>query len=265
MGKFGIGKVPTPYPSPDLEPLANPNSPSSNKRDSIRQRFMRGLNHKKSILAWQHARHAKDSEGIQKENVSFIRKSIGSISSSLRGRLSSEYSTSGEARDRRPSVIRKSFGSMSSSLRGIRSSVTSRRSLETEKRSLPVRHHTVSGALGRARSRKYNSFGRSSCDSLEHEYDSVPRLPALEEMIANAQTEKTTLRVRSPPNSLLGMFDALDGPFDKNWHGKLHPTIMITLFFLFFHSSSSNYYAEFVVNLSYFVPTISIKNEGRNQ
>ncbi|XXH05187.1 hypothetical protein Hte_011612 [Hypoxylon texense] len=214
MGKFGI----------DSDLSASANSVSSKKRGSIRQRFTRGLNNKKSILASQQAQaqDSTDSEGTQKENVSFIRKSIGSISSSLKGRLSSEYSTGGEARDRRPSVIRKSFGSMSSSLRGIRSSVNPRPSLETGERALPVRYHTISGALGRTRSRKYNNLRRLSCDASEHEYDSVPRLPALEDMIANAQVEKTTLRVPSPPNSLLGMFDALnDGPFNKTWHGPL--------------------------------------------
>ncbi|KAI1771281.1 hypothetical protein F4818DRAFT_209261 [Hypoxylon cercidicola] len=216
MGKFGIGKALTPYPSLDSEPFEKPNSPSSSKRGSIRQRFMRGLSHKKSIPAWQPAQDAKENDGARKENMSFIRKSIGSISSSLRGRRSSEHSIGGEGR--RPSVIRRSFGSVSSSLRGIRSSISSQRSQDTEERAAPVRYHTLSGALGRVHSRKYNSFGLLSCDSPKH--DSVPKLPALEEMIANARAEKTTLRVQSP-NSLLGMFDALDGPFDKNWHGAL--------------------------------------------
>lgn len=49
----------------------------------------------------------------------------------------------------------------------------------------------------------------------------MPRLPALEEMIANARADKTTLRIQSP-NSLMGMFDALDGPFGENWHGKFN-------------------------------------------
>ncbi|KAI1769074.1 hypothetical protein GGR53DRAFT_277750 [Hypoxylon sp. FL1150] len=222
MGKLGVSKAPTPYHSVDSDSdyySSKLNDPSPIKNGSVRQRLMKSLSHTRSFPTWDQTQSSQgSSEVARKENISMLRRSLSSISSSLRRRLSSSgYPAGDETSDRRPSVIRKSFGSMSSSLRGIRSSMSSRRSQDIEERATGDHYHTISGALGRSSSRKYNSFGRLSSDPY---HDSVPRLPALDEMIAKAQADKATPIIQSP-NSLMGMFDTFDGPIGQSWHASL--------------------------------------------
>ncbi|KAI1655079.1 hypothetical protein F4813DRAFT_382273 [Daldinia decipiens] len=169
------------------------------KQHSLRRRFVLGLDL---------------CEEKQDPQPSLIRKGINSLSSSLRDRFSSDTSTDSEGQGRRPSVIRKSISSMSSSLRGIRSSISSRPSQDgsTEYHTSPENTGKLVNFQGIPRR---NSLGHISSTSSGQ--DSVPRLPALDTMVANIKLEEMFTGDRSP-NTVFNMsiFDSLDRPYMAN-------------------------------------------------
>ncbi|KAI1213110.1 uncharacterized protein F4807DRAFT_471587 [Annulohypoxylon truncatum] len=194
-----------------------------NGRNSLRQRFIQSLNRKRSFPAWQPAQsveYGTTRDDNQEKQTSLIRKSISSLSSSLRDSFSLDSSAEDE---NRPSVIRKSFGSMSSSLRGLRTSLGSRPSQDQENDSEKLPYCDFSRSIGYAsgisgRSNR-RGFGRSSNASSGD--NSIPQLPGLDEMIAKARAERLSSDDQSP-NSLFSMsiFDGLDRPIATDYPDK---------------------------------------------
>ncbi|OTB06809.1 hypothetical protein M426DRAFT_20561 [Hypoxylon sp. CI-4A] len=201
----------------------------SSKQSSLRQRFMRSLNHRRSFPSWQPRGFNSVSDATQERYPSSIRKSIDTISStvsaSLKGRLSIEAPADSEDISSRPSVIRRSFGSMSSSLRGISTSMGYRPSRDEEQVASKTWRHDLSDAEELEGSypvrARHHTIGHSSSASSSNK-SIPPRLPGLDEMIANARTMSTSPEIRSP-NTLFSMsiFDSLDRPFVTNDHGDI--------------------------------------------
>ncbi|KAI1450678.1 hypothetical protein F5Y02DRAFT_694 [Annulohypoxylon stygium] len=195
-----------------------------NSRNSLRQRFTQSLSRKRSFPLRQSAQSMEYDTTYnkgQEQQPSLIRKSISSLSSSLRDRFSLDASADEE---NRPSVIRKSFGSMSTSLRGIRSSLGSRPSQDEENdvERLPYCHfsRSVGYAGGNSDRSSYRRFGHSSEASSGG--NSIPRLPGLDELVSkivNARAERGSSDGQTP-NSLFSMsiFDSLDRPIAADLH-----------------------------------------------
>ncbi|XDG00946.1 hypothetical protein ABKA04_000561 [Annulohypoxylon sp. FPYF3050] len=195
-----------------------------NSRNSLRQRFTQSLSRKRSFPLRQSAQSMEYDTTYnkgQEQQPSLIRKSISSLSSSLRDRFSLDASADEE---NRPSVIRKSFGSMSTSLRGIRSSLGSRPSQDEENdvERLPYCHFSksVGYAGGNSDRSSYRRFGHSSEASSGG--NSIPRLPGLDELVSkivNARAERGSSDGQTP-NSLFSMsiFDSLDRPITADLH-----------------------------------------------
>ncbi|KAI1096573.1 hypothetical protein F5B19DRAFT_488529 [Rostrohypoxylon terebratum] len=189
-----------------------------NSRNLLRQRFTQTLNRKQSFPARQTMQSTESSVACtkgQEQQPSLIRKSISSLSSSLRDRFSLDASADEE---NRPSVIRKSFGSMSNSLRGVRSSLDSRPSQDEENdvERLPYCHfsRSVGYAGGNSDRPSCRRFGQPS--GVPSGSNSIPRLPDVDELIskiANARGEKGYSDGRSPTSLFsMSIFDSLDRP-----------------------------------------------------
>ncbi|KAI1799519.1 hypothetical protein F4811DRAFT_568149 [Daldinia bambusicola] len=188
------------------------------KQSSLRRRFARSLDRRRSFPGWQPIEHDAADSDIQEHHPTFIRKGINSFSS-LRDRFSSDISTESDVPSHRPSVIRKSISSMSSSLRGIRTSISSRPSRDGSTQYQTSAENT--GVL----SNFSNCPRRNNLDHIPSNTSSakssVPRLPDLDTMVANSQVRERYTQNRSP-NTLFSMsiFDSLDGPFITNRNGN---------------------------------------------
>ncbi|KAI2630826.1 hypothetical protein GGR54DRAFT_648372 [Hypoxylon sp. NC1633] len=189
---------------------------------SLRRRLIRSLNRRRSFPAWQPVEFRSALNDTPEEQPSFIRKSLSSVSSSLKSHLLSDSPADSEAQSQSSSVIRKSLSSMSSSVRGIRSSMSSRLSRDTERRSATVHYGNLPEAefMGHfsihSRRRTAGQASNISCRR-----DSIPQLPDLEEMMAHIKKEKTSTDDQSR-NSLFSMsiFDCFDNPTAVNWEDK---------------------------------------------
>ncbi|KAL7626377.1 hypothetical protein AAE478_003149 [Parahypoxylon ruwenzoriense] len=208
-----------------LEPYTNrmipmpirgrPEARAASNRDSLRRRFMRSISHRRPSEGYEPAGFGTTYAATQEQEPSRLRKSISSISSSLRGRFSLDSSLDSEGQSRQSSMIRKSFGSMSSPLRGIRSSMSSGSSQEKGRHFATIQCRAAPKAQGYYPGRpRCHSFGQASDGASEH--DSVPRLPRLDEMIVGARGGETSTEYQST-NTLFSMsiFDGLGVPFDK--------------------------------------------------
>ncbi|KAI1143975.1 hypothetical protein F5Y05DRAFT_407374 [Hypoxylon sp. FL0543] len=176
-----IGKHASPSPRADPTCFADPMFTLSTdsrhglmdemgcNHSSLRQRFVQSLKRKRSLPAWHSFEYDLVHDDSHEQQSSSIRKRINFISSSLRGRFSSDASTECETQCRRQSVIRKSFGSMSSSLREIRTSMDSRLSRDAGRRSAAI------------------SF----------EDDCILHSPNLERMVVDMKLEKESAETRS--------------------------------------------------------------------
>ncbi|KAI2466997.1 hypothetical protein F4781DRAFT_433858 [Annulohypoxylon bovei var. microspora] len=230
-----MGKHYTPYPRTNVSDMGFYADPAismsisdrrglmeeiGNSRSSLRQRFIQSLNRKRSLPTWQSIEYGTVRDKNQEQRPSLIRKSISSLSSSLRDRFSLDASTEDE---NRPSVIRKSFGSMSSSFRGLRTSMGSRPSQDEEYHAAKLPYCELSKSVGYAGGNSYRSnyHGLEQSSSASSGDNSVPRLPGLDEMIAKAKAERTSSDDQSP-NSLFSMsiFDSLDRPIAVDYHDK---------------------------------------------
>ncbi|KAI1376770.1 hypothetical protein F4677DRAFT_445093 [Hypoxylon crocopeplum] len=181
---------------------------------SLRRRLMRTLNRKKSLPEWQPIGYGPMRGVVPEPQPSLLRKSISSVSSSLRGRILSDASADDDSQSQQQSTIRKSFSSMSSSVRGLRSSVTSRLSRDVSWRPATIHSSSFPEAAfmgGFSPRPRYDSFGRLSHGSSG--CSSIPQLPDLDEMISRSKTQRTSINSQSP-NSLFSMsiFNSLDGP-----------------------------------------------------
>ncbi|KAI0146034.1 hypothetical protein F4776DRAFT_674677 [Hypoxylon sp. NC0597] len=184
-------------------------------RSSLRQRLVQSLNRRGSLSAWHSVVYHTIRDGNQEQRPSVIRKSIRSLSSSLKDRFSSDTSADNETQSRPRSVIRKSFSSMSSSLRGLRTSIDSRLSQDAGGSSRPTR-------LSRSASTRPSCHNFGCSTDVSSGDDAVPRLPDLEDMVVNKKSEKTSAEVQSP-NTLfsMGIFDSLDRPLAADMHAGL--------------------------------------------
>ncbi|KAI0382965.1 hypothetical protein F5Y04DRAFT_287572 [Hypomontagnella monticulosa] len=220
---------------------------SSGNNSSLRHRFKQTLSMRKSCSALRSAEYGTAYDSAQRYQGSLIRKSINSLSSSLRRRFSSDETSSGEYQSRQTSMIRKSFGSMSSSLRGIRASMSSRSSQDRERRAATTRGRSfyeaaeLMGNPGVHPDHLGFEFPRhvvtwddwENCDDcddydddddcddhsdLNDARDCIPQLPELDVMIPSGWTENVIPEDTSP-NTLANMsiFDRLNNPLAKTW------------------------------------------------
>lgn len=239
-----LDKRPIPRPVPnyfDLEPMMDlseyPNVRGVSEETrrihaSLRERVMQSLNRTRppplpkrpSIQPQQQQKCSSRESSHEEAQQHTIRKSISSLSSSLKSRIANSASGASadgsDAHSTHPSVIRKGVSSMASSLRGLRSSRKSRdKSTSTQYSSSfpePVRHV---GDFS-AHDERSSSLGRASDVAVKLD-PTPPRLPRLEEIIANAKAEGSSTQGQSPKSNFsMSMFESLDGPFAINWEGK---------------------------------------------
>ncbi|KAI0010287.1 hypothetical protein F4779DRAFT_315285 [Xylariaceae sp. FL0662B] len=188
---------------------------------SLRKRLIGRFNRKRSVSFSE-----PTCEEVEEKQPSRLRKSISSISLSLRGRHAAVPSSLDvEARSQRASAIRRSVDSISSSIRRKYNSLGSRSYKGGQRRPaaipsqwLPAMFRGSSSHPRRRGSLLYLSKTSSTG------YDSnPPQLPGLDEIIARTSTEgKPSNGDKTGPNSCsMSIFDALDGSIEKNWHGSL--------------------------------------------
>ncbi|KAI1085829.1 hypothetical protein F5B20DRAFT_587725 [Whalleya microplaca] len=154
-----------------------------------------------------------------------LRKSIGYLSSSLRGRRAPAPSpVDSEVQSQQSSAIRKSIDTISSSIRRKRCSLGAWSYEVRERRfaTIPSYWSPASFRSSTKRPRRrcsllYHSESSSGCDS------APPQLPGLDEIIARTSTESklSTGETIGQHSCSMSIFDGLDGTSGEKGHGNL--------------------------------------------
>ncbi|KAI5868154.1 hypothetical protein GGS23DRAFT_591949 [Durotheca rogersii] len=190
---------------------------TANDQGTLRQRLAQSLSRRLPHLAAREsgAAHLETGELPQ----SRLRKSISSISSSVKNRFSANRPRCRESEDQDSRLweISKKIGYVSSSLRGIRSSVDARLSPSRSRRYATVQCCRSSRAGG-------NGLGRRRCNSFGQIFElpdddgSIPKLPRLEDMAVDAgKNTGIPVKDRSPDRQFdMGIFDGFHATFSVN-------------------------------------------------
>ncbi|KAH9884541.1 hypothetical protein F4778DRAFT_553773 [Xylariomycetidae sp. FL2044] len=139
----------------------------------------------------------------------------------------SSISTDDESREReQPMAWRKSISSLTSSLRGTRASMDSRRSYDNPRRSITLSYDAASPTSSNPPPLPKRRTSLSQLSEASSQNDSIPRLPGLNEMVALA-TKKGQGLQRVPlggPEDGTGIFKKLDlAPFERGSDDIVEP------------------------------------------